>query len=122
MALALSNSAISSAVKVQPEAPFNVMSAVERREGGWRCYFTKLSFKLVKLRAPMIGEVTPGFCISHLRETCAIDFSLLLAIEETVSNLRDKESGGLENEKRKGRGEEVERSRYNVPLPMCDRC
>ena len=33
MALALSNSAISSAVKVQPEAPFNEASAVERREG-----------------------------------------------------------------------------------------
>ena len=49
----------------------------------------------------MIGEVTPGFCISHLRETCAIDFSLLLAIEETASNLREKESGGLEKAKKK---------------------
>ena len=33
MALALSNSAISSAVKVQPEAPFNVV--LERREGAF---------------------------------------------------------------------------------------
>jgi len=66
----------------------------------------------------MIGEVTPGFCISHLRETCAIDFSLLLAIEETASNLREKECGWLEKEK--GEGKRLKED--NLPLPMCDRC